>query len=316
MQRLILSLAASLCLIALLGTAKPAHAARATFVSGNGDDNANCLTPDTACREITAALPKTDPFGTVHVLSGEYGAFPINQSVDILAESGAASVLHGFVDVPGGGFGAVVITGDPIVRLRGLVLNNSSAGIVVVGAAILHLENSVLVNANTDFSIDFRPTSSSELYVSGTILSGAGNGGGGVRIKPTGSGSAKVVLDNVNVEDNPTGILIDGRSTTGSNTVTIRNSTISGSTTFGVYAADSGGGATNVTVEGSTSANNTTFGVGASGTNATVRVRNSTVNGNGTGLQIASSGKIISHSGNVVAGNTTNGAFTSTVAQQ
>jgi hypothetical protein len=48
----------------------------------------------------------------------------------------------------------------------------------------------------------------------------------------------------------------------------------------------------------------------------TERVRNSTVTGNATGLIATNTAKLISHGGNIVAGNTVNGAFTQTVGQQ
>jgi len=118
------------------------------------------------------------------------------------------------------------------------------------------------------------------------------------------------------VEGNANGITIDGRSTSGSTKTAVRDSAIAANAAFGIYAADSGGGTTNVTVEESSSGNNTTFGIGSSGVNSTVRVRYSAVTGNGTGLQIASSGKIISLGGNSVRGNTANGSFTATEAQQ
>ena len=43
---------------------------------------------------------------------------------------------------------------------------------------------------------------------------------------------------------------------------------------------------------------------------------NSTVTANDRGLDAGGGGKLISHGGNAVAGNTVNGAFTSTVARR
>ena len=315
MKRSIASLAVSACLVVLLAVAPPAGAAGfVSFVSDDGEDTGSCGTLATACRQITFALGQTNEGGIIHVLPGEYIAFAPDKSIEIVADAGQASIFTTTVSDAGI---AVNVSGTKAVRLRGFRISAAHGILINGGGGVVHIENCTILPAETNTGIVYAPTGASELYVSDTIISGSGNpNAGGISIKPTGSGSAKAVLDNVNVEDNASGILIDGRTTSGSNTVTIRNSTISGNTSFGVYAADSASGATNVTVEGSTSANNTTFGVGASGTNATVRVRNSTVNGNGTGLQIASSGKIISHGGNVVAGNTVNGAFTSTVVPQ
>jgi len=321
MKKSMLSLAASTCLVALLGAAAPAHAAFITFVSGNGLDSNNCPTPATACRQLagaSGAISKTDATGTIHVLAGEYSAFAIDKSLDVLAEPGTATIADStFIAIPGGGSASILVSDLNIVRIQGFHVYNPYAGIAFVGGGKLYVERCVFVPGSSQFGVDHRPNGTSELYVSDTILSGDGSaGGGGISIRPTGSGSAKAVLDDVNVEDNASGIIIDGRSTTGTNTVTIRNSVVSGGSAFGIYAVDGGGGVTNVTVEGSTSTNNTTFGIGSNGVNSFVRVRNSTVNGNGTGLQIAGSGKLISNGGNVVRGNTANGAFTATEAQQ
>jgi hypothetical protein len=54
----------------------------------------------------------------------------------------------------------------------------------------------------------------------------------------------------------------------------------------------------------------------AVGGNAIIRMRNSTSTGNTTGVIVSGGGQLISHGGNVIAGNTTNGSFTGTVAQQ
>lgn len=95
MQRLIVSLAASACLVALLGTPEPAHAAFVTFVSGSGDDVNDCTSLATPCRQIggnDGALSKTTEGGIVHVLPGDYGSFGVTESVDIIADSGQVSI--------------------------------------------------------------------------------------------------------------------------------------------------------------------------------------------------------------------------------
>ena len=132
---------------------------------------------------------------------------------------------------------------------------------------------SSLLGETCSASTSGQPAGARELNVSDTIVTGDGSaGGGGVIIRPAGSGSAKVVLDNVEANDNATGIVIEGRATIGSNNVTIRNSAITGSTTNGIQAIDGGGGTTNVIIEGSATTNNGSHGVIVSGT-AVVRMR-------------------------------------------
>jgi hypothetical protein len=138
----------------------------------------------------------------------------------------------------------------------------------------------------------------------------------GIRIRPTGSAGVSAVLDNVRIEDLGSGILIDGTTTTGTNSVTLGNSVVSGSAGIGIQGVDSGGGASNVVIEGSTISSNASVGVRAVGANTAIRLRNSTVSGNGTGIAAQNGGKLISHGGNLVAGNGANGAFTQVVAPQ
>jgi hypothetical protein len=61
-------------------------------------------------------------------------------------------------------------------------------------------------------------------------------------------------------------------------------------------------------IDRSVSANNGTTGVAVSGLLGTVRLANSTVTGNGTGLQALSSGILASYGNNQVNGNTSDGA--------
>jgi hypothetical protein len=313
------SLAASAFLVALLGAAAPAHAGFVTYASGNGADGVGCgVTPTSACREIfgaTGALAQTDEGGIIHVIPGEYIAFPVEKGVDIVADAGQASI---YSTVAGGGGGIVVdVSGEKVVRIRGFLIN-SAHGIVINGSGVVHIEDSTLMGVEDRYGIVYAPTGAGELYVSGTRLTRptVPAQGGGALIRPTGSGSAKVVLDNISVEDNAAGILIDGSATTGNNDVTVRNSTIVGSATFGLKAIESGVGQTNVMIEGSSSANNAGAGILATGSNVTVRMRNSTVTRNERGLFFGGGANVVSHGGNVIVGNyVADGAFSSTVPQ-
>ena len=330
MKRLIVSLAASACFAALLGTAAPAHAAFVTFVSGDGDDGLACTSPETACRQIggaTGALSKTDPGGVVHVLPGEYNAFeiPANLSVGIIAEGGLASVLNGSVPIPGGGEASILINNvnsGAVVRIRGLQIESFGAPIAVVGnETTLHIERCVLAPLPGFNGIDFRPGGGllTRLFVSDTVISKQVGlrTATGIRIRPTGSAGVSAVLDNVRIEDLGVGILIDGGGGTGAINMSIRDSVISGSGAqgLGVFEATTGGPSA-VVLERTTVSGNGAQGIFASRALASVRVRQSAIAGNAVGVATANGGQIISHGDNVLAGNTTNGAFTSTVAPQ
>jgi hypothetical protein len=291
-----------------------------TIVKSDGDDAASCVNFADRCATIQKGIINVSPGGTVVSLdSGFSGLININKPFTLLGEGGGSTV---FGSVGGAGILINLPSGNDILTLRGIGVDqrdNPFHGITFAGTGIFHLQNCFLRGSGNGYGINFTPNGTAELYISNCVIADNGLGaatGGGIFIKPSGAASVKVVLDNVVVENNFTGITIDARNTTGSSSVTIRNSTVSGGSQFGIYALESGGGVTNVVVEGSTSANNATFGIGSNGVNSFVRVRNSTVTGNATGIAVAGSGKLISMGGNSVRANTANGAFTATEAQQ
>ncbi len=305
----------------MLGATEAARADFLTFVSDTGSNTNDCLSIATPCRQIGGpggALEKTTGGGVIHVLPGEYFAFFVNKSVDFIAQDGQASIVRTTVEPPANVTGSAGIQVDvgpgDIVRIRGFTLN-AEHGIAIGGSGgIVHVEDCTLISVSNRFGIILQPSGASELYVKNTTIAreeGA-TGGGGIFIRPVGSGSAKVALDQVSVDDGASGFTIDGRGASGVNSAMIRDSMISGSTGGGLFALDSGGGATNVAIANSTIAQNTTVGVATNGLNATVRIQNSQITGNGRGLQPGAGSKLISIGGNMVSGNTINGAFTAT----
>jgi hypothetical protein len=297
------------------------------WVSRSGDNDNDCFTPATACRFFGpgggGALSKVAAGGTIHVLPGVYDSPVLHQSVQIIADDGGEPEVTATVSAVGSAEAAFVIDAGPndVVRIRGMILNPTGFGsaIALIAGGALHVENCTLIASNEKSAIDFAPTGASELYVSNCKISenGTASGGSGILIRPTGSGSAKAVLDNVSVVNNAAGVHVDGRNTSGAINVTVSNSVLSGNGTFGLRADESGAGSINVMVELSRSTNNGTNGVLAVGANATIRMRNSTSTGNIiNGVVVSGGGQLISHGGNVVAGNTTNGSFTGTFAQQ
>lgn len=321
MQRSMLSRVAAACILALAGLTGPAGAAVTTFVSQTGNDANSCTSPAAPCRNLIAALTKTDAGGLIQVAPGEYSSFTIAKAVEIIADSGRASINNS-TTTTGSVTAAIIVNaaGPDDVRIRGFTIDRHGAagsGIGFVGQGTLYVEDCTLVNnAGPDSGIAFVPFGVSELYVSDSVITGGTGNAHGILVKPTGSGTVNGALDNVRIENQVFGIAIDGRNTTGSNTITIRNSIVAVGSSFGIFAADSGNGVTNVVVEGSTAANNGTFGLAVNGANVTLCVSNSTITENGTGLAAVASGKLISHGGNLLAGNTTQGAFTQTLPSQ
>jgi hypothetical protein len=295
-----------------------------SFVSAISGNDANLCALQTApCARIDAALAKTEPGGEIRCLDYSVIAPPLFIEKPVTIDCAPSAWIFGNAD--GNGItinlseatypnGEVTLRNLTINGLSGIASVSSADGIRVTGGgAAVRVENCT-IQGFAQQGIDFAPSSSVDLFVRNTVISN--NAGGGIQIRPTGAASAKVALDNVNVEGNGNGIRIDDTATSVTSFVMIRDSTIAGSSAFGIYSVDSATGLTRVTLEGSSVSSNGAQGVVASGAGVTVRMRDSTVTGNATGLQAASSSRIVSQGGNVVAGNTSNGAFTSTEAQQ
>ena len=296
----------------LLANAAPAQAAAQTWVSGTGSDAGNC--PIAApCRTFQFALSRTNAGGAINVLSaGNFGALTIAKSIGIVADGVEAAILGA------GGTGAAIIiqagAGD-IVSLRGLTIDlrgTGNLGVSFLSGAALHVHNSV-IRGTTD-GIGFVPASgTSELYVADSVI--ANSSTRGIRVEPSGSGGAKVVLDRVRVENAPFssfGIIVSGFSTSGSVSATVRDSVAAGNAIIGIVASDGGSGTTEVMIDRSASLDNTT-GIQASGAGARIHIGDSTVTRNGTGLKPFNGGVINSYGSNKVDGNTSDGAATNII---
>jgi hypothetical protein len=136
-------------------------------------------------------------------------------------------------------------------------------------------------------------------------------------INPQSGGSALVNLERVIVNGNAFGIAADGTgSSTGIN-MTIADSMIGGNSQDGIIATTPGGGAPiGVMVTNSKSVNNAAFGIRSIGPNVTVRVGDSTITGNNTGLAFAGGGALLTYGTNKVQANGSVGAFSGAVALQ
>ena len=275
--------------------AAPAEAQNlVTWVSKvSGNDVAGCGAPTTPCAQFRQAIGETVAGGEIKCLEGvDDIALVIDKPITIDC-TGAPGLVYGFE-----GLVAVDINiseaayPNAIVTLRGLTIDGQpqdgdGAGLDGIrfagGGAALHVENCKIFGYNEQ-GIDFRPTSSVDLFVRDTVISN--NLSGGVYVLPASAATVKGSLSNVRLD---------------------RNGGI------GLYVVKTGGVAAAITVEGSEIEKNT-FGIRANGASASILLNASTVAHNTVGLQVLSGGKIISFRNNAVRLNTTDGAPTSTVA--
>jgi hypothetical protein len=287
-------------------------------VSGVGDD-VNPCSRTAPCKTFAGAISKTAAGGEINCLDpGGFGAVTITKSLVIdchYTEGGALA----------GGNGITVndsASGTPntaVVVLRGLDIfgvNPPSNGVRFITGASLSIEECVIrrFNALNSFGVSFQPSGTANLFITNSTIgaNGSGTSGGGVLVKPTGTGVGRAVLNDVHVQGNAgTAIFVDSTGNTGGIAVTINNTEVSGNSGNAVRGLG-GGAPINIMVTNSTVANNANSGIFADG-GVTFRVGNTTVTGNGflggSGIAMANGGQVLSYLDNRVDANAVDGTF-------
>jgi hypothetical protein len=272
-----IKLAAGFSAIAFLLSAVPAHAQLTrTWVSGVGDDAFPCTRTD-PCKTFAGALSRTAAGGEISTLDpGGFGPVTITKSISITNDnSGEAGIVAA-------GVTGVTVSGAGItVRLRGLIIDGGASGgqqgVRFSAGAALHIQNCVIRNftmagPTTGNGVTFTPGASAKLMITDTRINSNGAGASGAGVFIKPTGGA---FASVTL----TRVTMDDNS----NGLVI-------DTTFG--------GGVLATVADSSASNNNNTGVALIGNNA--------------GLSVSTGGKIVSYLNNVVRGNTTAGAPTST----
>jgi hypothetical protein len=298
--------------LASLLPAMTAQALPKTFVASTG--GGTTCSRAAPCDTFQAAHDATDAGGEINCLdSGPFTdlVYSYTQIAKSITIDCAGTVLN--TDI-------VVNAPDIIVRLRNLTVGlgqDGFVGINYVDGAALFVENCVVQREISDPGIGIKVQPSdgitARLYVSDSVITGNGlaGSGGGIVIKPTGTGSARVVIERSRVENNTYGVFANGLGSTGLIVVQIRDSGVSGNTFNGIAAyTATGHSVTSITVERSSSTLNGGDGILAQGAGAYVTLAASTVMSNVTGLHTISGGSILSYQDSHLTGNVTDGAPT------
>ena len=298
-----------------------------TWVSGTGDD-VNPCSRSAPCKTFAGAIGRTAAGGEINCLDpGGFGAVTIRKSITIDCTGTLGSILSSGTNGIIVDDSTTVQPGTIRVIIRGITIQGTPPtlpginGIRFISGASLTLEDVFIQNftaaAPSGFGIHFRPNAgqSGRLVVNDTTIvnNGIGSSGGGIFVE-TGTGSqVQVVLNNVRISGNQTSTGISLNTTGAGPGITatmtgghISNSTVGISATTGAATGRASIVVTNVAI-----ANNAT-GVLVSGVNAQARLSDSVITGNTTGLS-APSGLLRSIGGNVLDGNTSNGAFTDAI---
>jgi hypothetical protein len=196
---------------------------------------------------------------------------------------------------------------EDVVILRGLTIvgQGPSYGIYFYSGKALYVENCSI--KGFDYAgIDFRGPG--YLLVKDTLLKESQYG---IYISAA-SGTANAVLDRVHLERNDFGLEVASNGK-----VTVRDSIAANNSDTGFYVNPAIPGPGELNIESSVATGNS-CGIRSRGfsNEATIRVSNSTVTDNATGLESISygsfTGNLLSRGNNTVEGNTSNGSFTGT----
>ena len=273
------------------------------WLSGTGVDSGTCPR-QSPCHTLTYAHGQVLAGGEITIMDpGGYGTVVITKAVSIVSDSGSGEA--GIANFSGD---MITVNAGPsdTVILRGLVidgLNSAANGIHFNSGAALHVQNSLIKNVRGSggIGINFTPSGSSDLMVTDTtVINNNGFNGIGIQVNPTGSGLVRATFNRVTVEQNNTGIKIDGSSSTGTIRTTLRDSVVSTNSGSGVWTRAPGSAVATTLIANSSVNQNALDGVTADSANAKVAVMGSTIMGNMTGISGPAGGQLYTYKNNAL----------------
>jgi hypothetical protein len=296
--------------------AAPAHAqSTRTWVSGVGSDSNPC-TRTAPCQTWAGAFANTVAGGEIDALDpGGFGALTISKSITLDGGGGqVASVLvagTNGINVAAGATDIVIIRN---VRFQGILGNGSNPsgaginGISFTSGAKLILDH-VDINGFSANCIVMANTNIATLNVKDSTMENCA--AGAILISPSGV-TANVMVSNTSMAFSRFGVRVNDNGK-----ATVFNSSASNGITNG-FVAVSVSAAAEIDISQSVIANNPNSGLATSGANAVIRIVNSVLFDNGTGINTSLGGTVTSFSPatNANAGNGTAGAPNGTVIPQ
>jgi hypothetical protein len=303
MKTSLLLAAVGVVCLPMLGSDPAQAQATRTWVSGVGDD-ANPCSRTAPCKTFAGAISKTAAGGEIDCLDpGGFGAVTITKSLTIDCDGVTGGILAA------GTNGVNVNAANIIVNLRNLSINGAGTGLIGINfiqgfALTLTNVNVMNFNAGSATGLLFAPNAANTvLEVNRSIFTGNGiapSTGGAIVVQPAVGGSAIAVIANSTVENNSDAV--KATSTNGNITMTVRDSILANNRGNGINAA--AGSPINLMLDRDTISNNLVNGVLSSGGNSTVRINNSVITGNATG--VAGTG-LKSYKNNAINGNGSDG---------
>lgn len=203
-----------------------------------------------------------------------------------------------------------------VITIRNVQINGAGTGINgirVLCAKAVHIENCEIYNFSTngvlvDLTGGTAPPANVEIFIKNctfrNINPTAAGGNGAVLVKPPAGVNVALSMENTSMETSLFGLRVEDRGT-----ATLK-SCFSGNHVNHGYLAVGVAAAATINLENCVAANNNnnaaSSGVQAFGPSGSVRLSNSTVFGNRTGIITQGGGALISFGNNRVSGNGTN----------
>ncbi len=297
----------------LMASAVSAQATR-TWVSGVGDD-VNPCSRTAPCKTFAGAISKTAAGGEISVLDpGGYGAVTITKSITLQTDGELASILNSGVN------GVIVNCPTPCtVGLRNIRLNGAgttigTSGVRILAASKVTLEDVVI--ETSDIGVDVATSAATQVSLLRTSIRNVADSTdeAAIRINPSAS-SVVMTINDSQIDSRNRGLLVTGA---GGTEIYARNTTISGGVQDGIAllpTTPSPGPSINVMLDSCRITDFGAAGINASGGNTVVRLNDTTISGNSTGVLKANNATVYSNGNNRIIGNVSNGTVTPAAMQ-
>ena len=287
----------------LLATSASAQVAR-VFLAGTGSDAGDCTNQATPCRSLQGAVTACPANGEIIILdNGGYGGATITKSLTVNASAGVVAFIARTITVNIGSSDKVVLRG---LSMNGVVFGDLN-GIAFDGGGTLVVENSVIAGFFHGIN---QFAAGSNLIVNNCEI--RNNNGDAVRNFTFSDTNSNTVIENSRFEYNFASVDVEF----GTANISIRNSVFAYNT-YGVFAASTSLTRPELIVIDTCNIAHNSEGThaqtGPDGS-ATIRVTNSTIYHNGSGMFFSGPGAAIeSYGNNRVLANTNNSTFSGSV---
>ena len=310
-------LLSTLCATSLFYAAPASAQATRTWISGVGDD-VNPCSRTAPCKTFQGAISKTAAGGEINCLDpGGFGGLTITKSISLVCDGIESGILVASTN------GFIINSTTAIVHISGFDFEGlgqtGSAGvngIYILNAAAVHIRNSKIRGFRNGYGVNFSPSNASgQLFLDNVTISESGGTGsantGGILVNPAAGFSAKVTITNSLVSNNTNfGLKLDTTGIVGSSiNATVGNTVFSNNGTGVLVTSPVNTGTSQLFLRDSVVTHNTSYGVIASGPGTTVRVGNTSITDNATGIATFNTA-IKSYGDNYLDGNGTDGSFT------